>query len=74
MAKKKITIEVPEEIAEAYEKASRSDRQRAERALSYSLVPKVKAAEELKKILDRTGRTAKERGLTQEKLQELLDD
>ena len=71
---KKIMIEVPEEVAQAYKKASSSDRKRAQRALAYSLMSRKDAAAELRDILDRMGRTAKERGLTEDKLDELLND
>lgn len=72
--KKEITIEVPEKVARAYEQASFSDRKRAQRALSYSLMTREEAATELKDILDQMGKTATERGLTEDKLDELLDD
>jgi TFIIF-interacting CTD phosphatase-like protein len=71
---KKIAIEVPEQVAQAYEKASASDRKRAQRALAYSLMSREKVADELKEILDPTGKTAKERGLTKDKLNQLLSE
>jgi TFIIF-interacting CTD phosphatase-like protein len=71
---KEITIEVPEEVAQAYEKASASDRKRAQRALAYSLMSREEVADELKEIFDRTGKTAKERGLTKDKLNQLLSE
>lgn len=74
MSKETITIEVPEDVARAYEEASPSDRQRVKRAVVSSLASRKKAAEELKDILDRMGKTAQKRGLTEEKLEELLDD
>lgn len=74
MPKATITIEVPEDIARAYEEASPSDRQRVKRAVVNSLASRKEAAKELKDILDRMGETAQERGLTEEKLWELLDD
>ena len=74
MSKKKMTIEVPEEIAQAYRKASPEKRQRAGRAMAYSLMSRKKAAKQLREILDRMGQTAEERGLTEDKLQELLSD
>lgn len=70
----KITIEVPEAIARAYEKASASDRQRAERALAVALQTREHAAAELEQILNRMSETAARRGLTDAKLQTLLDD
>lgn len=69
---KEITITVPEEVAKAYEEASTSDRARAQRALARSLISEEEAAEKLRGILDRMGKTARERGLTEKKLGELL--
>lgn len=69
---KEITITVPEEVAEAYEEASTSDRARAQRALAHSLMSREEAAEKLRTILDRMGKTTKKRGLTDEKIEELL--
>lgn len=69
---KEITITVPEEVADAYEEASTSDRVRAQRALAHSLMSREQAAEELRDILDRMGKTAREHGLTDQKLEELL--
>ena len=69
-----LTIEVPEDVARAYEEASPSERQRAEQAMALSLLSRKEAAKKLREILDRMGKTAQERGLTQEKLEELLDD
>jgi len=74
MQKTKLTIEVPEDIARAYEEASPSERQRAEQAMAFSLLSRKEAAEELREILNRMGKTAQERGLTEEKLEELLND
>ena len=71
---KKITIEVPEEVAQPYEKVSASDRERAQRALAYSLMSREEVADELREILDRAGKTAKERGLTEDKLNQLLSE
>lgn len=73
MEKKKITIEVPEQVAQAYERASASDRERVQRVLSYALKSREEAAAEIKQLLDRIGTKAEERGLTEEKLNELLD-
>ena len=74
MPKTKLTIEVPKDVAQAYEEASSSERQRAERAMAFSLLSRKEAGRELKDILDRMGKTAQERGLTEKKLEELLDD
>lgn len=69
-----LTIEVPEDVARAYEEASPSERQRVKQAVVSSLASRTEAANQLKDILDRMGETAQERGLTEEKLEELLDD
>lgn len=74
MPKTKLTIEVSKDVAQAYEEASSSERQRAEQAMAFSLLSRKEAGRELKDILDRMGKTAQERGLTEKKLEELLDD
>lgn len=61
-------------MAQAYEKASVTDRERAHRALAYSLMSREEAASELIDLLDRVGRATRERGLADDKLDELLDE
>ncbi len=74
MEKETITLEVPAETAAAYKRASEPARRRAERALTFALQTADQAAAELEVILDRIGRKAQERGLTEERLNELLDE
>lgn len=72
MEKSKITIEVPRQVALAYERASASDRERVQRVLSYALTPREEAAADMKQLLDQIGTKAEERGLTEEELNKLL--
>ncbi len=69
-----ININVPEDVARAYEHASAPDRRRAERALAFALRSRAQAAAELEQLLERMSKTAAARGLTEEKLQKLLKD
>lgn len=72
MPKKKITIEVPEEVAQAYEKASAGKRKRAERAMAVALTSQEELAATFRKITRRASEYAATQGLTEEKLDELL--
>jgi hypothetical protein len=74
MRDQKITLEVPAETAQAYERASVLDRRRAAQAVTFALQAPEKATTELERILDAIGREAQERGLTEDKLKQLLDD
>ena len=74
MPKETITMQVPAATARAYKQASATQRRRAESALALSLQTPDQAAEELKRILNKMSATARQRGLTEEKLHELLDE
>lgn len=72
MSKETITIEVPPGTARAYEGASPLDRERVRQALVFALQTPGDATAELRRILDTIGTKAREHGLTEEKLDELL--
>lgn len=72
MSKETITIEVPPGTARAYAGASARDRERARQALVFALQTSEEATAELRRILDTIGTKAEERGLTEEKLNDLL--
>lgn len=72
MPQETITIEVPEEVARAYKKASPSDRQRVKRAVTVSLMSREDAANQFREITERASKHAAKRGLTPEKLNDLL--
>lgn len=74
MEKRTITLDVSPEAAEEFAQASPEDRQRAERAVSYALMSRSKAADALERILDALAEDAKASGLTEAKLDELLRD
>lgn len=74
MSQETITIEVPKEVAQAYEEASPSDRQRVKRAVTVSLMSRGDAANRFREITKRASKYAAKRGLTPEKLDELLQE
>lgn len=71
---KEITIEVPEQVAEAYERASGPERRRVERVVAYTLMSDEDSTREFERILEEAAREAEEHGLTEEKLNAVLDE
>ena len=70
-----ITIEVPQDVAEAYEKATPATR----RVVEFQLQAKARDAlklprRSLEEIMDDMSREAQERGLTPDILQAILDE
>lgn len=72
MQKEKTSIEVSEDLAQAYRNASPEKRRRAERAMAAALMSREEVAAEFRRITKRTGEYAAKQGLTPEKLDELL--
>ncbi len=66
------TINVRPEVARAFRKATQEQRRRAETAMAVALMSREEAVRELEQIMDRMSDTAQQRGLTPEKLEELL--
>lgn len=74
MKKEKLTLEVPSATARAYKRASDPEKERVASAVSLALQTPDAAADELETLLDRMSATAKERGMTEEKLRGLLEE
>lgn len=72
MKKEKLTIEVPEQTAQAYRDASPERRRRAEEAMQVALMSREEVAAAFDRLTSRTSQYAQERGLTEEKLADLL--
>lgn len=69
-----ITIQVTPEIAKAFRSASETDRRKMELLLNLRLLEVTRARKPLEQVMREISRSAKERGLTEEKLKELLAD
>lgn len=76
METKTITLRVSAEVADAYESASAEEKRKLEALLSSRLRDAVqhrKRGQSLEEIMDEMSRRAQERGLTHEKLREILN-
>lgn len=77
METKTINLQVSAEVAEAYESASEEEKRKLEALLSSRLREAVqhrKRGRSLEEIMDEMSRRAQERGLTEEKLDEILNE
>jgi hypothetical protein len=70
----KITIEVTPEAAKAFRSASEAERKKMELLLNLRLLEVTRARKPLEQIMREISQTAKERGLTEEILNDLLKD
>jgi hypothetical protein len=70
----KITIEVTSEAAKAFRSASESERKKMELLLNLRLLEVTRARKPLEQVMREISQTAKERGLTEEILDDLLKD
>jgi len=70
----RITIEVDEETARAYQAASEEDRRKMDSLLGLKLRSLTRSQTSLKAYMDEISRRAEDRGLTPEKLEALLND
>ena len=72
-----IKLNVPEDIAQAFRNATPETQERASKnvwsILRYTLMSPEEAVRAFDRIADAMGNTARDRGLTEEKLRELLD-
>lgn len=70
----RIVIEVADETAKKWRSASAESKERVSQMMNIRLIKTLMRdeKEELKKVMDRIGRTAQENGLTEEILQEIL--
>jgi hypothetical protein len=74
MATKEISIRVSDLAARAYQAASPDERRKLDALLSMRLTESVRTKRSLEEVMSEMSRRAQERGLTPEKLQEILDD
>lgn len=76
METKTINLRVSADVADAYEAASEEEKRKLEALLSRlrEAVQHRKRGRSLEGIMDEMSRRAQERGLTQEKLDEILDE
>jgi hypothetical protein len=70
----KITIQVTPEAAKAFRSASESERKKMELLLTLRLLEVTRARKPLEQVMREISRSAKERGLTEETLDDLLKD
>lgn len=73
MATREISIRVSDRAARAYENASDDMRRKLDALLSLRLTEVTCSERSLEEIITELGKKAKERGLTQEKLDEILN-
>ncbi len=69
-----ISIQVSSEAAQAYLKANSEERKKMELLLSLRLLEVARSHKPLKQVMSEISRSARERGLTPEILNDLLDD
>jgi len=74
MATKEISICVSDQAAEAYRAASPDERRKLDALLSMRLTEAMRSERTLEEVMSKISRRAQERGLTPEKLQEILND
>ena len=74
MATQPITIHVDESAARIFESASPEERRKLEALLSLQLLEAGSPGASLRELMRMISQLAQERGLTEEKLQELLAD
>jgi predicted nucleic acid-binding protein len=74
MATKEISICVSDQAAEAYRAASPDERRKLDALLSMRLTEAMRSERTLEEVMSKISRRAHERGLTPEKLQEILND
>lgn len=69
-----ITIKVTPEVAKAFRSASESERRKMELLLNLRLLEVTRTRKPLEQVMREISRSAKERGLTQDILSDLLAD
>lgn len=69
-----ITIEVDAGVAQAYGKTSRTQRRKLDILLSLKLSEVIRSKRTLEEIMREISQNAQARGLTQDKLEQLLQD
>ena len=74
MQTEKITLDVSPKAAQAFRSASPEEQKRIRNLIEVSLMSREEAAQELGRIMDDMSRTARKRGLTDDLLDEILND
>lgn len=74
MATTEITIRVNDDAAQAYRNSSGNERRRLDALLSLRLEEATKSPASLEQVIERIGRKARERGLDEATLKELLQE
>ncbi len=74
MQTEKITLDVSPKAALAFRRASPEEQKRIRNLIEVSLMSQEDAAQELGRSMDDMSRTARERGLTDDILQEILNE
>lgn len=74
MANREISIRVSDRAAEAYRAASPDERRKLDALLSMRLTEAMRSKRSLEDVMSEMSRRAQERGLTPEKLEEILND
>ena len=69
-----ITIQVTPEVAKAFRSTSETERKKMELLLNLRLLEVTRTRKPLEQVMQEISRSAKERGLTEEILNELLKD
>ena len=69
-----ITIQVTPEVAKAFRSASETDRRKMELLLNLRLLEVARARKPLEQVMREISRSAQERGLTEENLNDVLTD
>ncbi len=74
MQTEEIRLTVPADVARRFREATPEEQERVRAAVAHAFMSREERIEELKRRMDRMAETARERGLTSEKLDELLRD
>jgi hypothetical protein len=74
MGTEQITMQIDDEAARAFRSASSTDRRKLEALVSIQLLEATRSKDSLKELMSGISRKARERGLTPEILQEILND
>ncbi len=69
-----ITIQVSSQVAKAFRSASETERRKMELLLNLRLLEVTRTRKPLEEVMRETSRSARERGITEEILNELLED
>lgn len=74
MQTEEIKVRVPSKTAKAYRNAPPDEQKRIQSLITYALMSREEAAQAFERITSRISEKAKQRGLTPEKLEALLNE